>query len=400
MGTSLHVEGQPWGVLTLDALEVGTFGAEAQSELRELIMLVEAALRTTRLEAETRALRLTRGQSRADGAPADNHEILGQSEPIARLLHEIDVVSDSELPILLLGETGVGKELFAHRVHRLSRRRAKPLVHVNCAALPESLAESELFGHAKGAFSGAVADRPGRFEAANGGTLFLDEVGELPLLVQAKLLRALQNGEIQRLGDDRPRRVDVRIVAATNRSLKDLVRDGDFRADLYHRLSVYPIAIPPLRARQRRAAAGRPLPGTEPRPAGPAQPAAGAGRRRGAAPLPLAGQCARAGACHQPRRHQGGEPGRQPQPHRHAGGQPAGPVRRRPASLAPAPDAPPATTPDGVLPALRDAVDACQRQHVRLALQAHDGNWAAAARVLEVDPSNLHKLARRLGLKG
>lgn len=248
MGTSLHVEGQPWGVLTLDALEVGTFGAEAQSELRELIMLVEAALRTTRLEAETRALRLTRGQSRADGAPADNHEILGQSEPIARLLHEIDVVSDSELPILLLGETGVGKELFAHRVHRLSRRRAKPLVHVNCAALPESLAESELFGHAKGAFSGAVADRPGRFEAANGGTLFLDEVGELPLLVQAKLLRALQNGEIQRLGDDRPRRVDVRIVAATNRSLKDLVRDGDFRADLYHRLSVYPIAIPPLRS--------------------------------------------------------------------------------------------------------------------------------------------------------
>lgn len=172
MGTSLHVEGQPWGVLTLDALEVGTFGSEAQSELRELIMLVEAALRTTRLEAETRALRLTRGQSRADGAPADNHEILGQSEPIARLLHEIDVVADSELPILLLGETGVGKELFAHRVHRLSRRRAKPLVHVNCAALPESLAESELFGHAKGAFSGAVADRPGRFEAANGGTLF------------------------------------------------------------------------------------------------------------------------------------------------------------------------------------------------------------------------------------
>ena len=178
------------------------------------------------------------------------------------------MVSDSELPILLLGETGVGKELFAHRVHRLSRRRAKPLVHVNCAALPESLAESELFGHAKGAFSARWPTGP----AANGGTLFLDEVGELPLLVQAKLLRALQNGEIQRLGDDRPRRVDVRIVAATNRSLKDLVRDGDFRADLYHRLSVYPIAIPPLRARQRRAAAGRPLPGTEPRPAGPAQP--------------------------------------------------------------------------------------------------------------------------------
>ena len=401
MGTSLHVEGQPWGVLTLDALEVGTFGSEAQSELRELIMLVEAALRTTRLEAETRALRLTRGQSRADGTPADNHEILGQSEPIARLLHEIDVVADSELPILLLGETGVGKELFAHRVHRLSRRRAKPLVHVNCAALPESLAESELFGHAKGAFSGAVADRPGRFEAANGGTLFLDEVGELPLLVQAKLLRALQNGEIQRLGDDRPRRVDVRIVAATNRSLKDLVRDGDFRADLYHRLSVYPIAIPPLRERgndvlllagryleQNRARLGlRSLrlaldaeealrryrwPGNvrelEHVISRAAIKAVSRGANRNHIVTLEAGLLDLSGADLRP--------------------------------LAPAPDAPPATTPDGALPALRDAVDACQRQHVRLALQAHDGNWAAAARVLEVDPSNLHKLARRLGLKG
>ncbi|MBB1174884.1 nitric oxide reductase transcription regulator, partial [Klebsiella pneumoniae] len=140
---------------------------------------------------------------------ADDSDILGQSEAIGRLLHEIEVVADSELPILLLGETGVGKELFAHRVHRQSRRRGKPLVHVNCAALPESLAESELFGHAKGAFSGAMSERPGRFEAANGGTLFLDEVGELPLAVQAKLLRTLQNGEIQRLGDDRPRTVDV-----------------------------------------------------------------------------------------------------------------------------------------------------------------------------------------------
>ncbi|PTN52435.1 nitric oxide reductase transcription regulator, partial [Achromobacter xylosoxidans] len=157
MGTSLHIEGRPWGVLTLDALEVGTFDAEAQSDLRDYIVLLEAALRTTRLEAEIRALRVARGAEPADSAVADNNEILGQSEAIGRLLHEIQVVADSELPILLLGETGVGKELFAHRVHRLSRRRDKPLVHVNCAALPESLAESELFGHAKGAFSGAVA---------------------------------------------------------------------------------------------------------------------------------------------------------------------------------------------------------------------------------------------------
>src|SRR5699024_166541 len=121
-----------------------------------------------------------------------------------------------ELPVLLTGETGVGKELFARRLHLGSRRCRKPLIQVNCAALPESLAESELFGHVKGAFSGAGNARAGRFEAANGGTLFLDEVGELPLSIQAKLLRTLQNGEIQRLGEDTPRRVDVRIVAATN----------------------------------------------------------------------------------------------------------------------------------------------------------------------------------------
>jgi anaerobic nitric oxide reductase transcription regulator len=176
-------------------------------------------------------------------------EIIGESEAIAQLMHEIGVVADSELPVLLLGETGVGKELFAHRLHRLSRRRDRPLIHVNCAALPESLAESELFGHVRGAFTGATGERPGRFEAADGGTLFLDEVGELPLAIQAKLLRTLQNGEIQRLGSDRPRRVDVRVIAATNRNLREHVRDGSFRADLYHRLSVYPIPIPPLRER-------------------------------------------------------------------------------------------------------------------------------------------------------
>ena len=246
MGTSLHVEGQPWGVLTLDALEVGTFGAEAQSELRELIMLVEAALRTTRLEAETRALRLTRASPGPTVRPPTTTRSWARASPSPACCTRSTWWRTRNCPSCCWARPAWARNC-SRTACRLSRRRAKPLVHVNCAALPESLAESELFGHAKGAFSGAVADRPGRFEAANGGTLFLDEVGELPLLVQAKLLRALQNGEIQRLGDDRPRRVDVRIVAATNRSLKDLVRDGDFRADLYHRLSVYPIAIPPLR---------------------------------------------------------------------------------------------------------------------------------------------------------
>ena len=153
------------------------------------------------------------------------------------------------LPVLLLGETGVGKELFARQLHLLSQRSDKALIYVNCAALPESLAESELFGHVKGAFSGATGDRAGRFEAAHGGTLFLDEVGELPLSIQAKLLRVLQNGEIQRLGSDKYRKVDVRLITATNRNLRQQVGNETFRADLYHRLSVYPLLIPPLRER-------------------------------------------------------------------------------------------------------------------------------------------------------
>lgn len=399
MGTSLHIEGKTWGVLTLDALEVGTFDMDAQADLRDYIVLLEAALRTTRLEAEIRALRVARGQAPADSAAPATSEILGQSESIARLLHEIEVVADSELPILLLGETGVGKELFARRVHGLSRRRDRPLVHVNCAALPESLAESELFGHAKGAFSGAVADRPGRFEAANGGTLFLDEVGELPLLVQAKLLRTLQNGEIQRLGDDRPRTVDVRIVAATNRSLRDLVRAGDFRADLYHRLSVYPIPIPPLRDRGNDILllAGRYLELNR--------------ARLGLRSLRLSPE-----AEEMMRRYRWPGNVRELE---HVISRAAikavshGASRNEivtlgaklldlsdgdmPASV----EADAAQAPDASAPvqSLRDAVDACQRQVIRRALAAHHGNWAVAARALDVDPSNLHKLARRLGLK-
>ena len=178
MGMALHLEGERWGVVTLDALQVGAFDSQAQRELGELACAIEAAVRVTRLEAEIRALRVSGAAARAStGAAREDSDFLGQSEAIIQLLHELEVVADSELPVLLLGETGVGKELCAHRLHRLSRRAGKPLVHVNCAALPESLAESELFGHARGAFSGAVSDRPGRFEAAEGGTLFLDEVG-------------------------------------------------------------------------------------------------------------------------------------------------------------------------------------------------------------------------------
>lgn len=199
MGIGLYGENSLWGALTLDALTAGSFDESAQAALRRFTLLIESTIRVTRLEDELRTLRMARfnGDAIDPEVASDEAEILGHSAPIQELLHEVTVVADSELPVLLLGETGVGKELFARRLHRLSRRVKQPLVHVNCAALPESLVESELFGHLKGAFSGANTDRPGRFEAAEGGTLFLDEVGELPLSVQAKLLRVLQNGEVQ-----------------------------------------------------------------------------------------------------------------------------------------------------------------------------------------------------------
>ena len=252
MGISLYIEGQCWGVLTLDALQPGTFNDQSTIELQRFSLIVEAAIRVGSLEQQVRALRQNQPNS-GSGNPSPNNldnEIIGKSSALRQVISELHTVAKAELPVLLLGETGVGKELFARELHRYSKRAAKPMIYVNCAALPESLAESELFGHSKGAFSGATSERGGRFEAAHGGTLFLDEVGELPLSIQAKLLRVLQNGEVQRLGSDRHRKVDVRIVAATNRNLQQQVRDEQFRADLYHRLSVYPFPIPPLRDRE------------------------------------------------------------------------------------------------------------------------------------------------------
>jgi transcriptional regulator with GAF, ATPase, and Fis domain len=183
----------------------------------------------------------------ADADPSDG--LVGRSDRLATVLRQIDEVAPSDASVLILGESGTGKELVARRLHRRSRRVAGPFIELNCAAIPRELAESELFGHVKGAFSGAVRDRVGRFQAADGGTLFLDELGELPLDLQGKLLRVLQEGTYERVGEVQTRRADVRLVAATNRNLLAAVEAGQFRQDLYYRLAVYPIVVPPLRER-------------------------------------------------------------------------------------------------------------------------------------------------------
>jgi len=177
-------------------------------------------------------------------------EIIGQSESLRKALRQVDQVASLDTTVLILGETGTGKELLAHAIHDNSPRAKHPLVKVNCAALPGPLIESELFGHEKGAFTGADTQRKGRFALADGGSLFLDEVGELPLDLQAKLLRVLEEGEFELLGSSRTMKVDVRVIAATNRNLAEAVARGTFRSDLYYRLSIFPIVMPPLRERR------------------------------------------------------------------------------------------------------------------------------------------------------
>jgi transcriptional regulator with GAF, ATPase, and Fis domain len=175
---------------------------------------------------------------------------VGESAALRHLLQQVETVAPSDSTVLILGETGTGKELIANAVHLRSRRRDKPLIRVNCTSIPRELFESEFFGHSKGAFTGAIKDRTGRFEAATGGTLFLDEVGEIPLELQSKLLRVLQEKSYERVGEERTRRANVRIVAATNRDLKREVDAGRFREDLYYRLNVFPLRVAALRERK------------------------------------------------------------------------------------------------------------------------------------------------------
>ncbi|MDP2180312.1 nitric oxide reductase transcriptional regulator NorR [Methylicorpusculum sp.] len=252
VGIALYNENTLFGVLSADSQEPSAFDHIDDSVFRIFAALATVSLRyetyITQLEVLAKHRELVANELVNENLQRSS-QTLGESPAMQNLSREIDIVSGSDLTVLLLGETGVGKEVIARIIHARSKRIDQPLVYLNCAALPDSLAESELFGHVKGAFSGATSDRAGKFELANGGTLFLDEVGELPLAIQAKLLRVVQFGEIQRVGSDKSHRADVRIIAATNRLLAEEVKEGRFRADLYHRLSVYPLHVAPLRER-------------------------------------------------------------------------------------------------------------------------------------------------------
>jgi two-component system nitrogen regulation response regulator NtrX len=205
----------------------------------KLLVTIENVLRLRRLEDENRDLRGRLGR----------HEIIWSGPIMERLMAQVERVAASESRVAIQGETGTGKELIARTIHQKSARHAGPFVTLNCAAVPAELIESELFGHEKGSFTGAATRHVGKFEQAAGGTLFLDEIGDMPLVMQSKLLRVLEEGEIERVGGDKPIAVDARVVVATHRNLEEMVRQGSFRADLYHRIYVFPIALPPLRER-------------------------------------------------------------------------------------------------------------------------------------------------------
>jgi DNA-binding NtrC family response regulator len=205
----------------------------------KLLVTVENALRLTRLEDENRELRTRLGK----------HELVGGGAAMKKLRAQIERVAASETRVCILGETGTGKELVARAIHENSPRRENAFITLNCAAVPAELIESELFGHEKGAFTGAAAKHLGKFEQADGGTLFLDEIGDMPVAMQAKLLRVLEEGEVERVGGDKPIRVNVRVVVATHRNLEDLVKQNAFRRDLFHRIFVFPLLLPSLRER-------------------------------------------------------------------------------------------------------------------------------------------------------
>ncbi|MDD3311620.1 sigma 54-interacting transcriptional regulator [Pseudodesulfovibrio sp.] len=253
IGVPIMLHGTPIGVLNVDRIFSDDIGFEEDIDflkvvstligqfisLNEKIMEREAVLKRENTSLKYQISKSTKGPY-----------IVGQSQAMTEVQRQMEKVSPTRATVLLLGESGVGKTLIARIIHELSERAQYPFIKVNCASIPENLLESELFGHEKGAFTGATNSRPGRFEEADSGTIFLDEIGELPMGLQAKLLRVLQDKELERLGSNRTRHIDVRILTATNRDLGDLVEHGKFRLDLYYRLNVFPIRVPALRERK------------------------------------------------------------------------------------------------------------------------------------------------------
>jgi len=247
--------GRPLGTLAVASLQEETFPQKDAKLLQHVANQIAIAVENALAFGQVldRANRLTEEKLYLQDEIRTEHnfeEIIGESAVLKRILRQVQTVAPTDSTVLIQGETGTGKELIARAIHNLSARRERTLVKVNCAAIPTGLLESELFGHEKGAFTGAIAQRIGRFELANGGTLFLDEVGDIPLELQPKLLRVLQEQEFERLGSTRTLRVDVRLVAATNSNLADRVDAKQFRSDLYYRINVFPVTIPPLRERR------------------------------------------------------------------------------------------------------------------------------------------------------
>lgn len=401
LGCPLRVDGTLIGALTADALRPDAFEDLAPEFLDAVSALAGAQLRTAHLMAtlEQSAERygMIANDLMRDIQMRQSMPVIGTSPVMVHLRKEIDLVAPSDFTVLVLGETGVGKELVARAIHEASTRRNAPLFYLNCAALPETLADSELFGHLQGAFTGANRDRAGKFEVANGATLFLDEIGELPLAVQPKLLRAIQECEIQRVGSNDTLKVDVRLLAATNRKLEEEVKSKRFRADLYHRLNVYPITVAPLRQRhgdipllvgyfcelsQRRLGLG------------PFRVSSGVleafekyhwpGNVRELENV-LSRAILKAAA-----ENLNGKPfvvGIQ-----HIDTDISAPSIRYPRSEKKLPLSDETVS-------LRQAVEDFQRNLIRRAVAGNQGNWSAAARQLEMHRSNLHNLAKRLGLR-
>ena len=235
------ISGQATLDMAVRATKLGAYDfLEKPLSTEKLLLTLDTVLRLQRLETENRELRTRLGR----------HEIVWRSEAMRRVMAQVERVAAGESRVCILGESGTGKELIARTIHERSPRREGPFVALNCAAVPGELIESELFGHEKGAFTGAAGRHAGKFEQAHRGTLFLDEIGDMPALMQAKLLRVLEEGEIERVGGSGVQRVDVRVVVATHRNLEELVRAGTFRQDLYHRIFVFPVVLPPLRERR------------------------------------------------------------------------------------------------------------------------------------------------------